>query len=160
MHHCRPIAILNANIGQVGAARSRQGPASGGETHSVTDRTDQGDAASIRPRFAHASEAEFARLLDFYGLRWEYEPRSFPLQWDAQGRVVESFNPDFYLPDIDLYIELTTLKQSLVTKKNRKLRRLRELYPNIRVKIFYGRDYRSLLAKYGLVEPATRSTSG
>lgn len=101
-------------------------------------------------RFAHESEAEFARILDFYGIRWEYEPRSFPLQWDGQGRVVESFSPDFYLPDLDLYVELTTLKQSLVTRKNRKLRRMRELYPNVRVKIFYGRDYRNLLAKYGL----------
>lgn len=101
-------------------------------------------------RFAHRSEAEFAKILDFYGIRWEYEPRSFPLEWDARGRVVESFNPDFYLPELDLFIELTTLKQSLVTKKNRKIRRLRELYPDIHVKIFYGRDFRQLLLKYGL----------
>ncbi len=125
----------------------------------MTERIHPGAAAAPRPRFAHASEAEFARLLDFYGIRWEYEPRSFPLRWDAQGRVVESFNPDFYLPDLDLYIELTTLKQSLVTKKNRKLRRLRELYPHVRVKIFYGRDYRNLLFKYGLTRPAARSSS-
>lgn len=105
-------------------------------------------------RFAHASEAEFARILDFYGIRWEYEPRSFPLRWNEHGRVTESFNPDFYLPDLDLYIELTTLKQSLVTKKNRKLRRLRELYPGVHVKIFYGRDFRQLLLKYGVVAPA------
>lgn len=111
-------------------------------------------AGGERPRFAHASEAEFARILDFYGVRWEYEPRSFPLRWDARGRTVESFNPDFYLPDLDLYIELTTLKQSLVTKKNRKLRRLRELYPGVNVKIFYGRDYRQLLLKYGLAPAA------
>ncbi len=114
------------------------------------DRTDQGDALPTRPDFAHKSEEELAKILDFYGIRWEYEPRSFPLEWDDAGRVVESFNPDFYLPDVDLYIELTTLKQSLVTKKNRKVRRLRELYPNIRLKIFYGRDFRSLLFKYGL----------
>lgn len=125
----------------------------------MADRKGQGDAALTRPRFAHESEAEFARLLDFYGLRWEYEPRSFPLQWGAQGRVVESFNPDFYLPELDLYIELTTLKQSLVTKKNRKLRRLRELYPNVRVKIFYGRDYRNLLFKYGMAKATARSPS-
>jgi hypoxanthine phosphoribosyltransferase len=111
------------------------------------------DASSAR--FAHESEAEFARILDFYGIRWEYEPRSFPLEWAADGRVVESFSPDFYLPDFDLYIELTTLKQSLVTRKNRKLRRLRELYPEVRAKIFYGRDYRNLLAKYDL-QPAGR----
>lgn len=125
----------------------------------MADRTSLGDASPTRPRFAHESEAEFARLLDFYGIRWEYEPRSFPLQRDAQGRVVESFNPDFFLPELNLYIELTTLKQSLVTKKNRKLRRLRELYPNVRVKIFYGRDYRSLLFKYGLAKSVARTPS-
>jgi hypoxanthine phosphoribosyltransferase len=101
-------------------------------------------------KFAHDSERDFAKLLDFYAIRWEYEPRSFPLVWDEHGRVLESFSPDFYLPDFDLYIELTTLKQSLVTRKNRKVRRMRELYPHVRLKIFYGRDYRSLLAKYGL----------
>lgn len=99
-------------------------------------------------RFAHPSEAEFARILDFYRIRWAYEPRSFPLEWSEDGRVVESFCPDFYLPDFDVYIELTTLRQSLVGRKNRKLRRVRELYPEIRVKIFYSSDYRTLLAKY------------
>lgn len=112
--------------------------------------------ASATARFAHESEAEFARILDFYGIRWEYEPRSFPLEWDDGGRVTESFSPDFYLPDLELYIELTTLKQSLVTRKNRKLRRLRELYPGVRVRIFYGRDYRSLLAKYDIGSTGTR----
>jgi len=131
------------------------GPGRGGQPYPVTDRKGQGEAATVRPRFAHESEAEFARLLDFYGIRWEYEPRSFPLQWDAHGRVVESFNPDFYLPDMELYLELTTLKQSLVTRKNRKVRRLRTLYPDVRLKIFYGRDFRSLLFKYGLARPDT-----
>lgn len=122
----------------------------------MTDRKGQADAPLTRPRFAHNSEEEFTRLLDFYGIRWEYEPRSFPLEWDDAGHVVESFSPDFYLPDFDLYIELTTLKQSLVTRKNRKVRRLRELYPDIRLKIFYGRDYRSLLFKYGLTKAGAR----
>ncbi len=111
--------------------------------------------APAPPAFAHTSEVEFARILDFYGIRWQYEPATFPLRWDAEGRPAESFSPDFYLPDLDLYIELTTLRQSLVTRKNRKVRRLRELYPHVRLKIFYGRDFRSLLAKYGL-SPAPR----
>ncbi len=101
-------------------------------------------------RFVHPSEAEFARVLDFYRIRWQYEPRSFPLAWDAAGRPTEAFTPDFYLSDLDLYIELTTLKQSLVTDKNRKVRRFRELYPDIQLKVFYGRDFRSLVQKYGL----------
>jgi hypothetical protein len=101
--------------------------------------------------FAHASEAELARILDFYQVAWEYEPRSFPILWNLEGSVVESFAPDFYLPEFDLYLELTTLRQSLVRKKNRKLRRLRELYPMVRIKLFYGKDFRQLLLKYGRI---------
>jgi hypothetical protein len=110
-------------------------------------------------RFAHASEAELARILDYYGVAWEYEPRTFPIQWNVDGKVVESFSPDFYLPELDTYVELTTLKQSLVRRKNRKLRRLRELYPDIRVKLFYGKDFRALMLKYGRVDLAA-SLSG
>ena len=102
-----------------------------------------------RPAFAHASEAEFARILDFYEVRWEYEPHTFPILWNIDGAVVESFSPDFWLPDLELFVELTTLRQSLVRKKNRKLRRLRELYPDVRIKLFYGRDFRALMLKYG-----------
>jgi len=102
--------------------------------------------------FAHASERQFARLLDFYQIEWEYEPRSFDLEWDADGNVTQRFTPDFYLPHYDLYIEITTLNQKLVTKKNRKVRRLRELYPEVSCKIFYQRDYLSLVRKYGLEE--------
>jgi hypothetical protein len=91
------------------------------------------------PAFAHASEAELARILDFYAVAWEYEPHTF----------LESFSPDFYLPELDVYLELTTLKQRLVRKKNRKLRRLRELYPGVTVKLLYSRDFRALLFKYG-----------
>jgi hypothetical protein len=102
-----------------------------------------------RTPFAHASEAEMARILDFYAVRWEYEPHTFPILWNLDGDVVESFSPDFYLPDLDCYLEMTTLRQKLVRKKNRKLRRLRELYPSINVKLFYARDFRQLMLKYG-----------
>ncbi|MFQ6027141.1 MAG: hypoxanthine phosphoribosyltransferase [Dehalococcoidia bacterium] len=98
--------------------------------------------------FVHPSEREFARILDFYGVSWEYEPRSFLLQSEGD-RVVEMFTPDFYLPDLDLYVELTTMKQSLVTRKNRKLRQLKELYPDINIILLYRKDYHRLLAKYG-----------
>jgi len=101
------------------------------------------------PPFAHGSETEMARILDFYEVRWEYEPRTFPILWNLDGDVVESFSPDFYLPDLDLFLEMTTLKQRLVRKKNRKLRRLRELYPDIRIKLFYARDFRAMMLKYG-----------
>jgi hypoxanthine phosphoribosyltransferase len=90
-----------------------------------------------------------ARILDFYGVQWLYEPHIFPILWNIDGDVVESFSPDFYLPELDLYLEITTLRQKLVRKKNRKLRRLRELYPSITIKLFYARDFRALLLKYG-----------
>ena len=100
--------------------------------------------------FAHTSERQFARLLDFYQIQWQYEPRSFDLEWDNDGNVVQRFTPDFYLPQYDLFIEITTLNQRLVTRKNRKVRRLRERYPEINCKVFYQRDYLSLVTKYGL----------
>jgi len=100
-------------------------------------------------RFAHASEGEMARILDFYDVRWEYEPTTFPILWNLEGDVVESFAPDFYLPELGVFLEMTTLKQRLVRKKNRKLRRLRELYPDIRIKLFYARDFRAMMLKYG-----------
>jgi hypothetical protein len=101
-------------------------------------------------QFAHASERQFARLLDFYQIDWAYEPRSFDLEEDKDGNVIQRFTPDFYLPSYDLYIEITTLNQKLVTRKNRKVRRLRERYPDVTCKIFYQRDYLSLVTKYGL----------
>ena len=98
--------------------------------------------------FANASELEFARILDFYHIAWQYAPRAFAIEWDEAGKVTSSFTPDFYLPEHDLYIELTTLRQPLVTRKNRKIRRLRELYPEINLKVLYAADYRKLLEKF------------
>ena len=103
-------------------------------------------------RFSHPAEEAFARVLDFYETQWEYEPVTFPLEWDDSGRVVTAFSPDFYLVDEELYVELTTMKQRLVTKKNRKLRLLHELYPNIQCKLMYRKDIASLAIKYGLFE--------
>ncbi|MDW7684901.1 MAG: cytidylate kinase family protein [Bacillota bacterium] len=100
--------------------------------------------------FMHPSEEEFARLLDFYNIPWEYEPRTFPLQWDSEGNVTEAFSPDFYLPDQNLYVELTTQRQKLVWKKNKKARRLKELYPDVDVRIIYNKDYHHILESFGI----------
>ena len=106
-------------------------------------------ATTLRPTtFAHSSEEDFAKLLDFYCIEWLYEPRSFPLRWEG-AKVTEMFTPDFYLPELDLYVELTTLKQSLLTEKNRKLRQLRTLHPEINVRLLNKSDFVKLLAKYG-----------
>ena len=99
--------------------------------------------------FAHPSEAEIARLLDFYHVHWEYEPRSFPLQWDDGGRPIRFFTPDFYLPDYDLYLEVTTIRPSLSNRKNRKIRLIRELYPEVQIKLLNLRDVEALMQKYG-----------
>jgi len=102
------------------------------------------------PRFASPAELECAKVLDYYDVPWEYEPRTFVLEEAEDGRVTEAFTPDFYLPEQDLYLEVTVMKQSLVTRKNRKLRKLRELYPEVRVKLFYERDFEKIAARYGL----------
>lgn len=115
-------------------------------------RSSEAPLPSETIRFQHVSERLFARLLDFYGVVWEYEPEEFPIGWDTEGRPTTWFRPDFYLPAFDLYIEITTSQQRLVTKKNRKLRLLREHHPNVRCKLFYQRDYLALVRKYGLDE--------
>ncbi len=107
------------------------------------------DRAATTP-FAHPSERVAAQILDYYRVAWEYEPTTFPLEWDKNGNVLTSFSPDFYLPEFELYIELTTMSQKLVTKKNRKVRRLKELYPTVSIKILYQRDFRKLLFKYNI----------
>jgi hypothetical protein len=107
-----------------------------------------GQASLKRVAFVHPSEQIFANLLDFYRIEWEYEPRSFPLQWDKDGKPMEAFTPDFYLPELDLYVELTTMKQALVTRKNRKIKLLRAIYPHVNIQVFYQKDLQDLVFKH------------
>jgi hypoxanthine phosphoribosyltransferase len=107
-------------------------------------------AGAAPPRFANEVELECAKMLDFYGVPWDYEPRTFVLDRDADGRVTSAFTPDFYLPEQDLYVEVTVMRQSLVTRKNRKLREVRRLYPGVKVKLFYRRDIERLAQRYRL----------
>jgi hypoxanthine phosphoribosyltransferase len=102
------------------------------------------------PRFANEAERECAKVLDFYGVPWDYEPRTFVLEEGEGGRVAEAFTPDFYLPEQDLFLEITVMKQRLVTRKNRKLRKLRERYPGVQIKLFYKRDIERLAQRYRL----------
>jgi hypothetical protein len=123
---------------------SKTDPARGGRT------SHPACAPAGQVRFAHPSERLFAALLDLSGERWEYEPVEFPLEWDAHGSPVSGFRPDFYLPSRGVFIELTTADQRLVTRKNRKVRRMRELYPEVQIRVVYQRDFASLLASHGL----------
>jgi hypothetical protein len=109
-----------------------------------------------RPAFIHPVEAVFARILDFYGIAWEYEPRTFPLEWDPNGNVKVAFAPDFYLPEQNLYVELTVLRPKLTLKKNRKLRKMQELYPDVKIKLFKRRELRNMMIRFGLTEEADK----
>ena len=106
-----------------------------------------------RTDFAHSSERQLALLLDFYEVEWEYEPRSFAIAWDDQGRPTKMFRPDFWLPEENRFIEVTTMDQKLVTKKNQKVKALRRHHPHVNCRILYQRDYLHLVIKYGLELP-------
>jgi hypothetical protein len=112
-----------------------------------------GSISSSHP-FVHPAEAIFAKIMDFYGVAWEYEPRTFPLEWDGQGNVIEAFAPDFYLPAQDIYIELTTLRPKLANYKNRRIRRMQELYPDVHIKLIKRHEMRTMMIKYGLYDEA------
>ena len=106
-------------------------------------------------KFSHPSEEIFAKILDFYGVPWEYEPHTFPLEKDETGNVIEAFSPDFYLPEQNLYIELTTLRPQLTSHKNQKLKKMNELYPEVNIKLFKRKELRNLMIKYGLLDEAS-----
>jgi hypothetical protein len=110
----------------------------------------QANLGTDPPHFANEAEAECARILDFHGIAWRYEPHSFVLEEDENGRVLEAFTPDFYLPEQDTYLEVTVMKQSLVTRKHRKIRKLRERYPEVKIKLYTRRDFERLSHKYRL----------
>jgi len=110
-------------------------------------------------RFAHDSERDLAAVLDFYQVEWCYEPTTFVLRADDEGQPIEGFTPDFYLPRFDLYVEVTTLQQRLVTKKNRKVRLLHEQYPDVHCKLLYRRDVAALATQFGLADTQARLAS-
>ncbi|MGE4276661.1 MAG: cytidylate kinase family protein [Lawsonibacter sp.] len=105
---------------------------------------------SESPVFKTQTEAEFAKILDMYQIDWKYEPKTFPIEWDAEGNVKLAFSPDFYLTDFDTYIELTTMNQKYVTLKNKKAKKLRELYPGTNIKVIYKKDFYSLIDRLNL----------
>jgi len=101
-------------------------------------------------RFANSSEEIFARLLTLYGVQWIYEPLEFPLAWDESGSPTRAFRPDFYLPQRGIFVELTVLEQRLVTKKNRKIREFRALYPEVPIQVVYRSDFLALAQRHGV----------
>lgn len=102
--------------------------------------------------FKHPSEEEFATILDMHGIEWQYEPRTFPIKWDAEGNITQAFSPDFYLPRFDTYIELTTMEQKYVSEKKKKVQLLKKLYPGTNINIVFKNDFYSLARRFGLRE--------
>ena len=118
-----------------------------------TEKEGAMDHQKALPVFKNASEAEFARILDMYHIDWKYEPKTFPVEWDSEGNVTLAFSPDFYLTRFDTYLELTTMNQKYVTKKNKKLKKVQELYPGTHIKIVYKKDFLELADRLKSFEP-------
>ena len=110
--------------------------------------------------FSHPSEEEFARVLDYYAVRWRYEPVTFPLRWDEDGNILEAFSPDFYLVEQDLFVELTTLRPHLMRLKNRKVLSLRQLFPEVSIKLWTRADFLHLLERFGLQDETDSLVGG
>ncbi len=108
------------------------------------------DHQTRTPVFKNETEEEFARILDMFNIEWIYEPKTFPVEWDAEGNVTMAISPDFYLPKFNLYLELTTMDQKYVTKKNKKMRLVRELYPGTNIRIVYKKDFNELVNRLKL----------
>lgn len=113
-----------------------------------TGNEDAAEIMTSRPLFKNQSEEEFAEILDMYQIDWKYEPKTFPIEWDTEGNITMAFSPDFYLTKFDTYIELTTMNQKYVTQKNKKMNKLRELYPGTNIRIVYKKDFHSLLERF------------
>ncbi len=121
-----------------------------GEPGKQAEHADGVEHPSIRPIMKNQSEVKFAKILDMYQIDWKYEPKTFPIQWDAEGNVTMAFSPDFYLTKFDTYIELTTMDQRYVTLKNKKVKLVRELYPGTNIKVVYKKDFCSLIERFNL----------
>jgi hypothetical protein len=103
------------------------------------------------PRFAHRAERALARTLSAHGIRWLYEPHTFVLERSADGTVRRAFTPDFYLPDVGLYLECTMARRCHTTRKRSKARAARRLY-GIVVEIVYRTDFETLARRWSLHE--------
>jgi hypoxanthine phosphoribosyltransferase len=104
--------------------------------------------------FSHASEATFAALLDLYGIAWVYEPMTFPLTWHEDGSLASALRPDFFLPELGRFVELTTAAGRRATRKNAKVRTFRALYPEFPIDLVHHRQFEELCRAHRLrLEP-------
>ena len=106
-------------------------------------------SASEPDRFAHPVERELARVFDEHGIRWLYEPHTFVLERAPDGSVREAFTPDFFLPELGLYVECTVMRQALTNRKRRKARKARATR-GVTVEILFRRDFERLARRWKL----------
>jgi len=100
-------------------------------------------------RFAHPVERELAAMFDELGLAWEYEPHTFVLERNPDGSIREAFTPDFYLPQLDLYVECTVMRQARTHRKRRKVRKARDR-AGVNVEVLFRRDFTRLAERWQL----------
>ena len=105
------------------------------------------------PRFAHGIEAALARVFDAHRIVWLYEPHTFALEHAADGRLTRAFTPDFFLPEIGIYLECTVARRSCTTRKRQKARAAERLH-GIVVEIAYRADFEYLARRWSLRELA------
>ena len=78
--------------------------------------------------YAHEYEEQFAEILETLNIEYEYEPKTFVIHSNGNGEIKKGFTPDFYLPELDLYVEVTSMHGNSCNKKNRKIVAIKEIY--------------------------------
>ena len=105
--------------------------------------------ASETPRFAHPVERALSGVLDELGVRWRYEPHTFVLGRHPSGSVSAAFTPDFYLPDLDLYLECSVARTGLLRRKRRKIEATQRRY-GVVVHLVRRSDFETLVRRWSL----------
>jgi hypothetical protein len=86
--------------------------------------------------FVTPEEERFERMLRKHSIPWEYESHLITFALDPKIGVADAgFNPDFYLPEWDIYVELTGGGAASMRKKRSKIRRAVDLYPYLRIRL-------------------------
>ncbi len=109
------------------------------------------------------AEAVVAHNLDQNDFIWQHEPHTIVFKRNNQGEITDAFTPDFFFPELNRYLELTIMKQYLMSHdKNRKVGEARGLGYNVvlynekDVLGFIGRKYPHALGWYRKVIEAAR----
>lgn len=113
-------------------------------------RPTHGPAEAVgEPSFVHPVERELACVFDELGIQWEYEPHTLVLERHDDGSVKEAFTPDFFLPELGIYVELTVMRQRLTNRKRRKASKARTR-SGVTVEILFRRDLERLARRWRL----------